>query len=206
MFYEISAIQRMCARSGLRQNQETMTADPDPSPQTDLNDRQRRFVGLVASGQSLAEAARSAGFSRSYARKANHLLMKHPAIARAIAAIRAEARTASAYTVIQCMREANDAAAFAKANKQSMALVRAVELRARLSGLLIDRVEVVNVDLRGALERAESRIVNVTNMPLAALAPVEPLPLPAKQSTRWAARIAGDQHAGPVAGESETSA
>jgi hypothetical protein len=36
-----------------------------------------------------------------------------------------------------------------------MALVKATELRARLSGLLIDRLEVIEVDLRASLAAAE---------------------------------------------------
>ena len=69
---------------------------------------------------------------------------------------------AAKYDLTVAMGEANDAAAFARANKNSMALVKATELWAKLSGLLIDRVEIVPVDLVAALERAERRVVDVT--------------------------------------------
>lgn len=48
---------------------------------------------------------------------------------------------------------------FAKANKNAMAYFKAVEHRAKLSGLLIGRVEVGTVDLKGALE-ACTRVLN----------------------------------------------
>jgi hypothetical protein len=66
------------------------------------------------------------------------------------------------YGLVEAMKEAEDAAAFAKANKNSMALMKACELRAKLSGLLIERVEVVEVDLTAALARAEACVFDVT--------------------------------------------
>jgi hypothetical protein len=36
---------------------------------------------------------------------------------------------------------------------------------AKFSGLLIDRIEVVPVDLRGALEAAERRLIDITPLP-----------------------------------------
>lgn len=99
---------------------------------------------------------------------------------------------AAVYDLATAMREAEAVCAFAKLHKNAMAYCKGTELRAKLSGLLIDRIEVVPVDLRGALDRAEARVLNVTNTPLAALGPVAPVtPLPAG-STRWKPRIAGD--------------
>jgi len=66
------------------------------------------------------------------------------------------------YDLATAMREAEDVCAFAKLHKNAMAYGKGTELRAKLSGLLIDRVEIVTVDLVGALERAERRVVDVT--------------------------------------------
>jgi len=170
-----------------------------------LNHRQQKFIEAVARGESVQQAARLAGFSPSYARKSSRLL-KHPAIAQAVAAIRTEARTVAAYGLVEAMKETESAAAFARLHKNPMALVKATELRAKLSGLLVDRVEVVEVDLRGALDRAEARVLNGTSA-LTQTAQAA-LPPPAKQSTRWAARIAGDSTAedseGPTDGKMNT--
>ena len=72
-----------------------------------------------------------------------------------------------------------------------MAYCKGTELRAKLSGLLIDRVEVIPVDLVGALQRAEGRGINVS-----------PLSLASGGSIDWCPHIAGN----PVAdadGESD---
>jgi hypothetical protein len=130
----------------------------------ELNDRQRKFVAEVARGVSAQDAARKAGFSPSYARKSSRLL-KHPGIAQAIAAIRAEGRTLVAYDLAAAMREAESAATFARMNKNSMALVKACELRAKLSGLLIERIETVAIDLKGSLEQARARVLDVVSFP-----------------------------------------
>jgi phage terminase small subunit len=88
-------------------------------------------------------AAKAAGYSDSYARVAAHRLGKKPAVVQAIDSIRTEGRGIAGYGLVEAMKEAEDAAAFAKIHKIPMANVKACELRAKLSGLLIDRVEVV---------------------------------------------------------------
>jgi len=175
-----------------------MTDRRTPPHESELNPRLQQLVALVATGLPVQQAARQAGFSPSYSRKASRLL-KHPAVAQALARIQAEARTVVVYGLVEAMKEADDAAAFARKNKNSMALVKACELRAKLSGLLIDRIEVVPVDLRGVLEKAERRVINVT-------------PLFSNDtfasSIHWAANIPGDNpvaehtEAGPADGES----
>ena len=136
----------------------SMTDDLEPTHEGELNERLRKLVQYVASGEPVQQAARHAGFSPSYSRKASRLL-KHPAVAQALATVQTEARTAMAYTVVSAMKEADSAARFAREHKNPMALVKATELRAKLSGLLIDRVELVTVDLSGAIARAEGRVL-----------------------------------------------
>lgn len=132
----------------------------EPMNAAELTERQRRLVELVATGLSVQQAATKAGFSPSYARKSSRLL-KHPGIAQAIAAIRAEGRTLAAYGLAEAMKEAEDAARFARLKGNAMTLVKSVELRSRLSGLLIERIETVTVDLKGALEAASNRVMMV---------------------------------------------
>jgi hypothetical protein len=64
------------------------------------------------------------------------------------------------YDLATAMREAQAVCAFAKKHRNAMAYCKGTELRARLSGLLIDRVEVVTVDLKGALLAAERRVLS----------------------------------------------
>jgi hypothetical protein len=59
------------------------------------------------------------------------------------------------YGLVEAMQEADDVIAFAKAKGNAMAYCKEVELRAKLSGFLIDRVEIATVDLAGALEAEE---------------------------------------------------
>ena len=99
------------------------------------------------------------------------------------------------FGLVEAMKEADDAAKFSKLHKNPMANVKACELRAKLSGLLIDRIEVVPVDLRGALEAAESRVINVTPLSLASMGSID-----------WRSHIPGTQVADPEAGPADGQA
>jgi hypothetical protein len=146
------------------------------SSEPTLNDRQRKFVEAIARGESAQDAARSAGYSPGYIRKASRLL-KQPLIAKEVAEIREQGRTLAAYDLAAAMKEAEAVCAFAKQHKNAMAYCKATELRAKLSGLLIDKVEVVTVDLKGALLDARTRVFgpfDITPKPSAALADMRP--------------------------------
>jgi len=127
-----------------------------------LTDKQRAYVENISRSLSSREAALAAGYSPSFSRVAAHRLGKKSEVSKAIESIRAEGRTMAVYDLATAMREAEDVCAFAKLHKNAMAYGKNTELRAKLSGLLIDRVEIVTVDLVGALERAERRVVDVT--------------------------------------------
>jgi hypothetical protein len=117
---------------------------------------------FVASDLNVQQADRNAGYSPAYSKKASRLL-KRPVVARAIEAIQAQGRTMAAYGLVEAMKEAEFTAAFAREHRNPMALLKATELRTKLSGLLIDRLEVVPpIDLKGALEQARNRLFNIT--------------------------------------------
>ncbi len=171
-----------------------------------LTDKQRHFVENISCGMPSRAAALAAGYSASFSKVAGHRFRRRPAVVAAVEAIREQGRTLAAYDLAAAMREANDAATFARANKNSMALVKAVELLARLSGLLIDRLELVPpVDMKKALAEAERRVIQVNppsggGVSLAA-------PGTVNGTVCWAASIAGTpvaEHteAGPADGES----
>jgi hypothetical protein len=60
------------------------------------------------------------------------------------------------------MQEAQEVIEFAKSTKNAMAYMKAVSLRAELSGLLVQQLHIKQevIDLRGALEEARVRVIN----------------------------------------------
>jgi hypothetical protein len=157
-----------------------------------LTDKQRLYVENVARGLDSRAAARAAGYSESFSRVAVHRLGKNPAVAAAIEAIRAEGRKMAVYDLAAAMREADEVCAFAKLHKNAMAYMKATELRAKLSGLLIDRVEIAAVDLTGALARAEARGLDAVNGK----------GMGSHGSISWLPKIAGAEEAGQADDES----
>ena len=166
-----------------------------------LTDKQRRYVENIAKGMPSREAALAAGYSPSFSRVAAHRLGKKSEVSKAIESIQAEGRKVAVYDLATAMKEANEVCNFAKRHKNAMAFCKATELRAKLSGLLIDRVEIATVDLTSALAKAEARVANPP-----------PPTIPAHQSTYydapqgidWRPRIPGTPVANPAAdGESD---
>ncbi len=127
-----------------------------------LTDQQRKYVQHLAAGMPSRAAALAAGYSDSYARVAAHRLASKPAVVAALEEIRKKGCEMAAYGLGEAMRKAEAVCAFAKKHKNAMAYCKGTELRAKLSGLLIDRFEIVPVDLKGALEAARLRVINVT--------------------------------------------
>jgi terminase small subunit-like protein len=163
-----------------------------------LTDKQRRYVENISRGMASREAARSAGYSESFARVAAHRIGGKPAVAQAIEEIQKKGREMAVYDLATAMREANEVCNFAKLHKNAMAYCKGTELRAKLSGLLIDRVEVVEIDLTGALARAEARVLNMTPLlPHGALATGAP------SSIDWRPHIPGNPVAKPEAGPTD---
>ena len=77
------------------------------------------------------------------------------------------------YGLVEAMQEADDVIAFAKAKGNAMAYCKELDLRAKLGGILIDRVEIATMDRTGALEAAERRVLDITPRQLCAeLGPV----------------------------------
>lgn len=128
-----------------------------------LTNKQIKFLELVAAGVAQNEAGQQSGLTSSTSR---YRCLTNPVAVQYLQGIRAESRAIAAYDIASAMQEAKEARDFALLNKNPMAVVKATELRAKLSGLLIDRVEISTVDLTGALSRAEQRVLNVTPQPV----------------------------------------
>jgi hypothetical protein len=127
-------------------------------PVTRLTNKQIKFIELVGAGVPHQEAGAQSGLRSSGSR---YRCLTTPVAIQYLSSLRAESRAIAAYDIASAMQEAKEARDFAIKHENPMAVVKATELRAKLSGLLIDRVEVVTVDLRGSLEQAEKRVLNV---------------------------------------------
>ncbi len=121
-----------------------------------------RFVAAyIGNGCIAAAAARTAGYSPANSRKTGTRLLNEPYVMERIAEARKEIQDLTKYDAQKAMAELDDAVQQARTNKQGTALVRAIELRAKLNGLLIDRSVVdvhSRVDLRGVLDAANARV------------------------------------------------
>lgn len=106
----------------------------------ELTPKHAVFVTEYASGITATEAARRAGYPSASAR-AHKLLTQCKPVMRAIDAWCERQRTRGAYTAERAMVEAERGMVLAEKGNQMNAFVRAVELRARLNGLLVDKLE-----------------------------------------------------------------
>lgn len=123
-----------------------------------LTQKQKAYIAGISNGLTEKQAALAAGS------KGPAIFVKNPHVLAALAEVQSRAQDLAVYDTARCMAEALDAMAFAREMENPGAVVRAVELRARLSDLLIDRVEVVHLDLRAALERATARFRNASTI------------------------------------------
>ena len=113
-----------------------------------LNPRQQAFVEAYAlpspiNGQAFnaSEACRRAGYSVKRADSTAQRLLRTPKIKAAVDAMRAEVAERAGYTTERCMAELEKGMSFALQTENASAYVRAVELRGKLTGLLVDRVD-----------------------------------------------------------------
>jgi hypothetical protein len=116
-------------------------------------------------------------------------MKKNPAAVKYLEEIQAQGRTIAAYDVAAAMAQAQRGIDLAERHKNPMVFIKGCELRTKLSGLLIDRLEVSTVDLAGSLERARTRVIDVLN-----ITPRQPCEdgLAVQGGARWQTRLAGD--------------
>jgi hypothetical protein len=138
--------------------------------------RELLYVEALAAGKSRREALIAAGYKATNLGYAANSMAKNEAVQAALEEIQSKARTSVAYTVTVAMEEAQEVIEFAKQHRNAMAYFKAVEHRAKLSGLLVDRIAVETVDLTGALAEAAKRAVTarVINQPSLTILPVLP--------------------------------
>lgn len=126
-----------------------------------LTPRQAAFVQAYAVGDKTAtQAAIDAGYSAKSARAQTYDLLRHPGVKAELDRIRERITEKTVYDAAAAFNEAGEGIELARKSGNAHALVKAVELRARLHGLLTDKLQVesVTVDLIGALRDAKARL------------------------------------------------
>ena len=128
-----------------------------------LTDRLAKYVALVASGTNTRDTALACGYSPSYALVIGRRTAHKPQVREAIDGIRERGRAMAGYQFAQALQDCDASIAFSRLHKNSMALVKGIELKAKLTGLLVERVETVTVNLTEALEAAKARTRRIVN-------------------------------------------
>lgn len=119
------------------------------SPDADhLSPKQIEFLKhYLATGNGM-QSALKAGYAKGNASRTASLLINHnPAFQKALKAAREEAIKDGSYNLKKAMAEADEAISFAKETENANAFVKAVELKAKLNGLLIEKHELIRVPL-----------------------------------------------------------
>jgi len=99
------------------------------------------FCQGIAVGMGHSEAAVEAGFTKKSARTQAARLLHQEAIRDRISVLTAKKQVATAYTLADAVREAEEARQFAITMRSAGALATATKLKAELSGLLVQRTE-----------------------------------------------------------------
>lgn len=140
-----------------------------------LSPRHARFVEGCLAGLAATEAARRAGYGPAYADKGARLL-KHPGIAAALKEAQTALREKAMYTAHDAVNECDAIIKFGREKGNPMSMTKALELKTKLLGLLVERIQVSDyIDIGSALAEAKarvSRVVNAVPIPLQ----VEPQP------------------------------
>jgi phage terminase small subunit len=99
-------------------------------------------------------AAARAGFSKRTSNEQASMMLAKPHIAAEVKRLQDEVAASNNITVQSLLREAEEARSLAKQNQNAGAMVASTTLKAKLTGLLVDKVEDIVERERQAAERA----------------------------------------------------
>lgn len=124
--------------------------------------RKRKFVQeYLANGGNAAAAVRAAGYAPTHASHQGWLLVnKDEAVKAEIERAHQELAERTDYRAEKAMEELGEVITFARETKNATAMARAVELRMKLAGLLVEKVDMNvsgTVDIVGTLLSARER-------------------------------------------------
>lgn len=126
-----------------------------------LSPRQQRFIAEIQKGVPGVQAAIAAGYStRSAKHAAYQLLHENKLVRTELERVRQQLVALTEYNGERCMAECDDGIAFARRTENANAFARLVELKARLTGLLREKVDITveRIDVTGALAAARARV------------------------------------------------
>jgi len=126
-----------------------------------LTPLQQAFVHEYAKAPKNATAAAiAAGYSPRSARVQVYDLLRNPSVKAELDQVRERITQETVYDAASSFKEAGEALELARVNDDPHGMMKAIEHRAKLNGLLIDRsrVETISVDLTAALRDAKARI------------------------------------------------
>ena len=118
-----------------------------------------KFAMAYAAGMSQKDAALAAGYSPN-STAAPYDAMKDPRVKAEVERVRESLRQQTEYDAQRAFEEAGAAVAFAEKTNNATAYCRAIELRMRLNGLLVDKQKIEfesTIDIAGALAEARAR-------------------------------------------------
>jgi len=127
----------------------------------ELNPRQALFVQFYLAGNSPKHAAMKAGYNGKTPEGTAQSLLRIPKVRAAIAKHQEKVNKKMGFNLEKAMEEAQAALDFAREKNNPMAMVKATELRCKLSGLLIEKHDIsVNlVSIDNALLNASNRVL-----------------------------------------------
>lgn len=121
-----------------------------------LNPKQAKFVKEYVKDGNQLRAATAAGYSS--AKGTASKVANRPAVQSALSEVRSKVSSVAAYTLEAAMDQAEAAAQFAIETGNANAYVKAVELKAKLSGHMIERIQQqispFTLRIRGVREKA----------------------------------------------------
>jgi terminase small subunit-like protein len=145
-----------------------------PLPSEPLrNVRHERFCLALSEGLSATAAYQKAGYRQTASATANAArLITNDNIKNRLAHLQAMAAKSTEITIESICRELDEANQIAKANGQASAMVSASTLRAKLAGLLTEKIE-AKVNISGSFDECESIADVADRMLVGAGGPIE---------------------------------
>ncbi len=129
-----------------------------PLTRKPLTVRHQKYIDGVLAGKTGRQAAVEAGFAEKSADSRALELNKHPEIIAAVAKGREELRKASGYDVKAAFEELDAAMKQAAEAKQFNAVVKAIEAKSRMVGILDKPNPLVSINAAEILAAARGRI------------------------------------------------
>jgi phage terminase small subunit len=106
-----------------------------------MRPRWARFISEYIKCGSGTAAAKAAGFRESSAARTAKTLLKNPMVMAEIDRLRKEIMAEGKYGLLRAMKEIEDAMEFARMTKNATALANLLQLRAKINGLIIDKMD-----------------------------------------------------------------